>query len=77
MTYGQQINRFRLERKLTIRQLSAIAHVSENSLSSWIYRDNHPDIDALIKLADAFDISLDELVGREFPKEAPDDVCTT
>ena len=72
-TYGQNINRFRTERNLTIRQLSAMARVSESTLTSWIYRDIHPDIDGLIKLADTFNVSLDELVGREFPREEPTD----
>ena len=69
ITYGQRINKFRLEQNLTIRQLSAMARISESTLTSWIYRSCHPDIDGLIKLADTFNISLDELVGRQFPRE--------
>lgn len=68
-TYGQRINQFRIERNLTIRQLSAMARITEATLNSWIYRGVHPDIDHLIKLADTFGVSLDELVGRTFPKE--------
>lgn len=69
MTYGQRINLIRNQRDLTIRQLSAMTRISENTLYSWIYHDIHPDIDSLIKLANTFDISLDELVGRQFPRE--------
>ena len=77
MTYGQRINFFRNQRDLTIRQLSAMARVAEPTLASWIYRDTHPDIDSLIKLADVFNISLDELVGRNFPREESTNSCTT
>ncbi len=72
MDYGKQINNFRLERNLTLRQLSAMVRTPESTLASWIYGGVHPDIDRLIKLADVFNISLDELVGRNFPRGESD-----
>lgn len=77
MTIAQHIDLARSKRGLSIRALAEKSYVSQNTIAGWIYRGTHPDIELLIAVADVLEISLDELVGREFPKEAPDDVCTT
>ena len=69
MTIGQRINKARIERGLTIDKLAEIANISRNTIVSWIYRGIHPDIDYLIVVADVFDMSLDELVGRKMEEK--------
>lgn len=64
LTIGQHINLVRNKRDITLDQLAEISGVSKNTIVSWIYYDHHPDIELLIKVADALDVSLDELVGR-------------
>lgn len=64
MTIGQHINLARNKRDITIKQLAEMSGVNESTLASWIYHGHHPDIGLLICVADALNISLDELVGR-------------
>lgn len=65
MTIGQRINLARIERDLSIDELAKRAHVSKNTIISWIYRDVHPDIELLTAVADVLEMSLDELAGRK------------
>lgn len=65
MTFGQHINKARCDKGLTLQQLAIKAGISVDTLNSWIYHGHHPDIELLIQVADALDISLDELVGRK------------
>lgn len=70
MTIGQRINLARIERDLSIDELAKRAHVSKNTIISWIYRDLHPDIELLTAVADVLEMSLDELAGRKGIKES-------
>lgn len=71
MTIGQRIDEIRNMRHLSLQQLSIKSHVPSCTICSWIYRDIQPTIGGLIKIADALNVSLDDLVGREFPREEP------
>ena len=64
MTIGQHINLVRNKRNMTLKQLSEKSGVSEWTLCAWIYQGAAPTILLLICVADALDVSLDELVGR-------------
>lgn len=66
MTIGQHINFARLECNLTLDELAAMSNVSKSTIASWIYHDHYPTIDLLIRVADALEISLDKLVGRNY-----------
>lgn len=66
MTIGQRINIYRLQRDITMKELAKAVNISISTYYGWIYRGAHPDIDSLIRIADLFDMSLDELVGREY-----------
>lgn len=69
MTIGQRINLERQKRDISIDELADLTRISRNTIVSWIYRGYHPDIDFLIAIADVFEITLDELVGREYPRK--------
>lgn len=71
MTIGQRINIFRLQRHMTMKKLAKAINISISTYYGWLYRDAHPDIDSLIMIADLFDMSLDELVGREYHSSKP------
>lgn len=71
MTIGQRINIFRLQRHMTLKELAEAVNISPNTIYYWVYRGAHPDIDSLIMIADFFDMSLDELVGREYHSSKP------
>ena len=64
--FGTEIKRIRKERKLTQNEVAAATNLPQTTIS-WIEKDKGiPNIDQLVKLADYYQISLDELIGREF-----------
>lgn len=52
----------RAEHKLTQEQLSERIFVSKKTISNWETGKTTPDIDSLIRLANLFDLSLDNLL---------------
>ena len=63
MTYAEALKRFRSERKLTQERLANTIGVRKEVYQRYEYgRD--PSISVLCKIANAFDVSIDYLVGR-------------
>ncbi|MDE5911108.1 MAG: helix-turn-helix domain-containing protein [Clostridia bacterium] len=48
------------------KQLANILGIKQTTLSNWEIGRNEPPIGYLIALADLYDISLDELVERDY-----------
>ena len=51
--------------KLTQVQLADSIHVSQSAISAWLSGKKEPSIQSLWLLADYFDVSIDELIGRK------------
>ena len=64
MDYADRILTLRKGSGLTQKQLAANAGISEMSIRFYENRRRQPACDALVALADAFNVSLDYLVGR-------------
>ena len=64
-TFGQRLSRLRKEHELTQNDIAEKLNISAQAISKWENDLTSPDIDSLIRLADIFNISLDELMGRE------------
>ncbi|MGN0752211.1 MAG: helix-turn-helix domain-containing protein [Christensenellales bacterium] len=62
---ADNIRFFRKANNLTQEELSKQLGGSKNLVSNYENGISTPDIFTLVKLADIFDITLDELVGRE------------
>ena len=62
---ANNIRFFRKTNNLTQEELSKQLGGSKNLVSNYENGISTPDIYTLVKLADIFDITLDELVGRE------------
>ena len=62
---ADNIRFFRKANTLTQEELSKQLGGSKNLVSNYENGISTPDIYTLVKLADIFDITLDELVGRE------------
>ncbi len=69
MNLGEKIYQLRTEKNLSQGDLADRLDVSRQSVSKWENNTAVPDLDKLIKICDIFEISLDELTGRENPKE--------
>ena len=65
MNFGEKIYELRTKKNLSQGDLADRLDVSRQSVSKWENNTAVPDLDKLIKLCDVFEISLDELTGRE------------
>lgn len=66
MTLSENIKFYRKSLKLTQEQLASLLNGKKSLISNYENGYSTPDIFTLIKLADIFQVSLDELVGRKF-----------
>ena len=62
--FSEQLKALRNERGLTQKQLGEVTGLSARGIQDYELEQRKPGLDALIALADFFDVSLDYLVGR-------------
>ena len=63
MTYAEALKRFRAKYNLTQKQVAESAHIHTQAYQVYEY-GREPSISVLAKLADAYNVSIDYLVGR-------------
>lgn len=63
--FHNQLMQIIQEKDTNIHKLSKASMVDRNTIYSWLKAKRQPQVDALIRLATALDISVDYLVGRE------------
>lgn len=68
-TFGERLQKLRKSKNMTQEDLASKVNVSPQAVSKWETDMASPDITLLSKLADIFDITIDELLGREVKKE--------
>lgn len=61
---GENLKRLREERNLTQKEVAAQLHKSVQAYSQYELGKREPDLDTLINLADFYQLSLDNLIGR-------------
>ena len=64
--YGEELKNQRISRNKTLKQVEKDTGISNANLSRWECGKVMPSIDFCVILADYYDISLDELIGRDF-----------
>lgn len=62
MNFSESIKQKRKDKGLTQEELADILFVSRQTVSNWENGKTLPDIDSLILLSEALDVSIDELV---------------
>ncbi len=62
--FDVQLKKFMKQHKITQYKLIKDKVVNQNGFHNWFTLKCQPKVDTLIKLADYFNISIDELVGR-------------
>ena len=67
-SFPKRLKELRIERNLYQRELADLAGVKIRAYQLYEQGKTEPGIDVLIKFADTFEVSLDSLVGRDFPK---------
>lgn len=65
MTFGKKISELRKAAGLSQEQFGEMFGVSRQSVSKWESDQTLPELATIIKIADFFNISVDELLGRE------------
>ncbi|NCA97177.1 MAG: XRE family transcriptional regulator [Bacteroidia bacterium] len=68
---GQRIARLRRSKGLTQEELGDKVGISSQAVSKWETDSSVPDVTLLVKIANIFDISVDELLGNERIRETP------
>ena len=69
MNLGEHIYRLRTEKNLSQGDLADALEVSRQSVSKWENNSAVPELEKLIKMAQIFDITIDELVTGETKEE--------
>lgn len=64
LNYGEALKYQRTIRNKTLVEVENATGISNENLSRWENNKNIPNIDFCVKLADYYDISIDELIGR-------------
>lgn len=62
---GKSLKNIRESENLTQSKLAEKTGISQQSISRWESGQRFPNILDLVKLADYYKISIDELIGRE------------
>lgn len=65
MTMGKSIKKAREDRRLTRTELSNRSGVMSTTIRAWEQDITNPTIMNIWAVADALDISIDELIGRK------------
>lgn len=65
LNYGEALKRQREIRNLSQTVLAQKSGLKQQMISHWEANKGLPNIDFCVRLAEYYDISLDELVGRE------------
>ena len=72
MNLSEKITALRTERKLSQGDVAEKLEVSRQSVSKWETGQSVPELDKIVKLADLFGVSVDELVrDGEIPQPNP------
>ena len=66
---GARLKQLRQDRGLSQAELAKLSGVPKGTLLQWEYGKRTPKLDAAVKLADALEVTLDELAGRQPPKD--------
>ena len=68
MTLGEKISDLRKNKGLSQEKLAELMDVSRQAVTKWESGKANPDTENLIRLAEIFGVSLDELCGKEAEK---------
>ncbi len=68
MNFSQKLKQLRLLLGCTQSQMADLLGITVRGYRNYELGSREPELSILINLADYFNVSLDELVGREFPK---------
>lgn len=66
---NERLADYKTKSKLSSKQIGEMTDISKRSINGYLVGTVKPSIENLIKLADLFNCSLDDLVGRDFKQK--------
>lgn len=66
MKFNERLKYLRMQKHLTQKELSVLLKTSVVTVQCWENGSKKPSMDAIISLADVFDVSIDYLLGHYF-----------
>lgn len=76
--FSEKVFQLRKELRLSQEEVAEKLKVSRQTISNWENGSAQPTIDKAVELANLFDVSLDELVGKSIRNpQKPNDLLTT
>lgn len=69
MLFHENLKKYRLMVGCTQSQMARFLGMTERGYRYYENGQREPSLSALIQIADFMNVSLDQLVGRQFPKE--------
>ncbi len=70
MNVHESLRQHRVSKNFTRQQIADLLGIGLRAYQTYETGTREPSITSLIKIADYYNISLDELVGRQFPKDS-------
>ena len=68
MDFPSNLKHFRQMNALTQKQMADCLGMSERGYRNYEIGQREPNLSDLVKIADLLNVSLDALIGRDFPK---------
>lgn len=65
MDFNKKLKEQRQLKKITQKELGELLNVSDKTISSWETGRTYPDIVMIVKIADTFNLSLDDLLRED------------
>lgn len=62
---SENLRKLRKERRMTQREFASIFNISNATIANWELGKREPDHDTTIKIANYFNVTLDELLGTQ------------
>ena len=66
--YGEYLKNERLLRKISQEKLAKVIGISQQAISLYENNINEPTIGICERIADFYEITVDELIGRDYEK---------
>lgn len=73
MELGNRLKKARLSKGYSQSEVANLLNISRQSISRWETNKSYPDIDNLIELSYIYEISIDELLIKEYINEKSED----
>ena len=64
-TFSERLKELRTEKNLTQQQLAKLTGLSQGGIANWENENRLPNINAIIVLADFFNVTVGQLIGTE------------